>query len=45
MLLGAFRKKVKSMGVDFVDADVIGVSAVENRVQGVKVSNVGVMSH
>lgn len=39
MLLGAFRKKMKSMGVEFLEADVTGVTARENRVERVKVSN------
>ena len=37
MLLNAFKKKVKSMGVEFLEADVTGVNVAENRVEGVKV--------
>jgi FAD-dependent oxidoreductase domain-containing protein 1 len=37
MLLNAFRKKLKSMGVEFLEADVTGVDVTDNRVERVKV--------
>ena len=37
MLLNAFKKKVKSMGVKFLEADVIGVDVEDNAVKKVKV--------
>jgi hypothetical protein len=35
--LNAFRKKLKSMGVEFLEADVTGVDVADNRVERVKV--------
>lgn len=37
MLLNAFRKKVKSMGVTFMEADVVGVDVEDSAVEKVKV--------
>ena len=43
LLLQAFRKKIVSMGVQVINAEVTGVSVLDNRVQGAKVlSNLNV---
>ena len=39
LFLQAFKKKITSMGVDFINAEVAGISVRDNKVQAAKVHN------